>query len=149
MTSSFVKYQQPSELTPAIIACVEAWDYWPLKEFKDALATGNYTLFARICDGVCSGVLLVVNLGDAADVVYIYTEPRFRRQGLALQLLRECERTLKSDGLVQKLFLEVRPDNGGAQKLYESFQMQLIGTRKNYYKDGSDALVYRKVLQRS
>lgn len=46
----------------------------------------------------------------------------------------------------KNVILDVRKDNNRAINLYESFGFKLIHTRKNYYKDSCDALVYELKL---
>ena len=47
---------------------------------------------------------------------------------------------------IKKLFLEVSQSNICAQKFYDRFDFSTVGIRKNYYKDGSDALFKEKKL---
>jgi ribosomal protein S18 acetylase RimI-like enzyme len=80
--------------------------------------------------------------------MFLYTDAAYRRQGIALCLLQECEQQLRDKG-VEKIFLEVRSDNMAAQKLYESFDMKVLNRRVKYYEDGCDALIYVKDLRKS
>ena len=45
-----------------------------------------------------------------------------------------------------KLFLEVSHSNVIAEKFYNHFDFYTVGIRRNYYKDGSDALLKEKKL---
>ena len=56
-------------------------------------------------------------------------------------LIKECE---KSN--INKLFLEVSQTNSTAGKFYSRFNFSTVGIRRNYYKDGSDALLKRKKI---
>jgi ribosomal-protein-alanine N-acetyltransferase len=48
---------------------------------------------------------------------------------------------------IELVFLEVRPTNGDAVRLYESLGFRVIGRRKGYYFDtGEDALVMEATL---
>ena len=47
---------------------------------------------------------------------------------------------------INKLFLEVSHTNSTAEKFYSRFDFSTVGRRKNYYKDGSDALLKEKKL---
>ena len=47
---------------------------------------------------------------------------------------------------VHKLFLEVSHTNSTAEKFYSRFEFSTVGIRRNYYKDGSDALLKEKKL---
>ena len=56
-------------------------------------------------------------------------------------LIKQCERLN-----IKKLFLEVSHTNIAAEKFYDSFDFSTVGIRRNYYKDGSDALLKEKKL---
>ena len=47
---------------------------------------------------------------------------------------------------INKLFLEVSHTNITAEKFYSSFNFSTVGVRRNYYKDGSDALLKEKKI---
>lgn len=122
---------------------VSTWKYWSYADLKTAMQTKTYTLYFT-GDKDVQGALLTQTNVDSVDVIYIYTNPTHRRQGLALSLLKECERILREEGHIEKMFLEVRTDNVPAQKVYEVFGMKVINRRSKYYKDGCDALIYCK-----
>ena len=56
-------------------------------------------------------------------------------------VIKQCEK-LK----INKLFLEVSHTNIAADKFYSRFDFCTVGIRKNYYKDGSNALLKEKKL---
>ena len=56
-------------------------------------------------------------------------------------LIRECEKLN-----IKKLFLEVSQKNIIADNFYRKFDFLTVGIRKNYYKDGSNALLKEKKL---
>ena len=56
-------------------------------------------------------------------------------------LIKQCE-ILN----INKLLLEVSLSNTTAEKFYSRFDFLTVGIRKNYYKDGSDALLKEKNL---
>ena len=47
---------------------------------------------------------------------------------------------------INKLLLEVSQSNITAEKFYSRFDFSTVGIRKNYYKDGSNALLKEKIL---
>ena len=57
-------------------------------------------------------------------------------------LIEECKRLN-----INKLLLEVSHTNAIADKFYSRFDFSTVGIRRNYYKDGSDALLKEKKLQ--
>ena len=56
-------------------------------------------------------------------------------------LIKHCEKLN-----INKLFLEVSQRNVIAEKFYSRFNFSTVGIRKNYYKNGSDALLKEKKL---
>ena len=56
-------------------------------------------------------------------------------------LIRKCEELS-----LKKLLLEVSQNNVTAERFYAHFDFSTVGIRKNYYKDGSHALLKEKKL---
>lgn len=86
------------------------------------------------------GMTLMRIVGEDAELLYIHTTPSKRGQGLGKRLLRHVMHDLPIN--VAKIFLEVRPSNNAAQRLYTSLGFKMTGRRKKYYKDGEDALIF-------
>lgn len=137
-------YKHCEEIDDSLESLIQRWNYWNFEELCRSLKSGSYTLSAFEKENVCVGVLLTLQNVDTVDIIYLYTDLQFRREGIALKLLQDCEERLKKEKNVHSLFLEVRKDNVPAQKLYNSFGMSLVTERKKYYKDGCDALIFHK-----
>jgi ribosomal-protein-alanine N-acetyltransferase len=91
--------------------------------------------------GEIAGYLCLWEIGHEIHITNLAVHPRFRRRGVARALLGQTMEGARRGG-VELLFLEVRPTNGEALALYESFGFSVIGRRKGYYFDtGEDALV--------
>ena len=56
-------------------------------------------------------------------------------------LIKKCEKLN-----LNKILLEVSECNVTAERFYSSFDFSTVGIRKNYYKDGSHALLKEKKL---
>ena len=56
-------------------------------------------------------------------------------------LIKKCEKLN-----LKKILLEVSQSNVTAERFYSRFDFSTIGIRRNYYKDGSDALIKEKIL---
>ena len=54
-------------------------------------------------------------------------------------LIIECEKLN-----IKKLLLEVSETNSIAENFYSKFNFSTVGRRKNYYKDGTDAVLKEK-----
>jgi ribosomal-protein-alanine N-acetyltransferase len=66
-------------------------------------------------------------------VLRIGTDPKYQRQGIALQVLNKLHELLQLNQ-VESLLLEVRADNTAAIALYEQQAFNIIHKRKGYYK---------------
>jgi ribosomal-protein-alanine N-acetyltransferase len=79
---------------------------------------------------------------DASELLYVFTLPKYRGSGIGRQLMADLIRRLRDETQAKLLSLEVRPSNEAAIKVYEDFGFKHMSRRKNYYKNGDDALVY-------
>jgi ribosomal-protein-alanine N-acetyltransferase len=84
---------------------------------------------------------------DEMHILKIAVAHNWRRRGVASALLTNGFQIARDKGSRQA-FLEVRPSNLAARRLYESVGFNLIGNRPNYYpQSGEAALLYRKNLE--
>ena len=80
-------------------------------------------------------------------ILKIAVTPKKQRQGIASWLLRKSF-GLAAEKDTQLVFLDVRPSNVPAIKLYKKLGFQTVGIRPNYYSETKeDALVMRKRLK--
>ena len=97
--------------------------------------------FGKLLIGIC--VLQVVL--DEAQINYFAVNQKFRKKGFGSYLMRylikKCEKLN-----INRLFLEVSKRNVIAENFYSRFDFFTVGIRRNYYKDGSDALLKEKIL---
>lgn len=85
-------------------------------------------------------------VGDEAELIKLAVSPFHRRQGLGSLLLEAGMDELRARG-IQRLLLEVRASNQGAQALYRALGFHTIGIRKDYYQTPrEDAWVYLREL---
>lgn len=68
----------------------------------------------------------------AGRIVTLDILPEARRQGLASQLMRECEDRLRSAGC-GRVYLETAVNNQPAVRLYSSLGYNILRTLSNYY----------------
>ena len=76
------------------------------------------------------------------QIEFIGVHPSYRRIGLGGKVLCALLKKAKDLG-VHKALLEVKSTNTAAKSLYSANGFNLIGLRKKYYKDNSDALIFR------
>ena len=85
----------------------------------------------------------VVDQGELGNVA---VTAKWRGKGLGARLIAEVIRRAARRG-VREVFLEVRPSNLVARKLYERFGFAPVGRRRNYYQEPvEDALVLRRPI---
>ena len=96
---------------------------------------------ARVGAGEVIGYLCLWEVADELHITNVAVRPDTRRQGVARALLRSVMEDGRRRGF-KMVVLEVRPSNGHALSLYESFGFRVVGRRHGYYYDtGEDALV--------
>jgi [ribosomal protein S18]-alanine N-acetyltransferase len=95
--------------------------------------------------GPATGYACFRHAAGEAELLRVAVLPAARRQGLARRLIAEGLSILRAGG-VTECFLEVRPGNASALAVYHALGFHLAGRRERYYRDGSDALLYRLTL---
>ncbi len=123
---------------------------WPRQFFLSELSQPHSTtLVARhpaSAGGQIIGYIIFWILIDELHILNLAVHPSYRRRGIARRLLHEAMHRARVRGC-HTAWLEVRPSNLAARRLYESCGFRLLMTRKRYYDDtGEDALVLSREL---
>lgn len=120
---------------------------WTEKALAEDLDNELLTLLAAVGeDGTLLGYGEVRTVLDEGNLERIAVAPQFRRHGAAEALLRR----FLDDGREKLAFLtlEVRAGNVPAIGLYEKLGFEVVGRRRNYYREeGEDALLMTVVLR--
>jgi ribosomal-protein-alanine acetyltransferase len=88
-----------------------------------------------------AGFVVALCLGQEWEIENIVVDSALRRQGCAKLLLRELLGHASHEG-AERVLLEVRESNEAARAFYAQWGFQMIGRRKNYYRDPEeDALL--------
>lgn len=115
-------------------------DAWSRRLVEDGIAgrlpTVHY-LVARV-DGEVVGYCVVSVAADVAELQRIAVDPSRRRTGVATLLL---DAGVAASGDAERMLLEVREDNEGAQSFYEARGFSELDRRPRYYRDGAAAVV--------
>ena len=118
---------------------------WSRKQWESEFKKEGIKVIALMRFKLIIGICVFHVVLDEAQINYFVVDERFRKMGfgtfLMNNLIKRCE-NLK----VKKLLLEVSQTNLIASKFYSRFNFSTVGIRKNYYKDGSDALLKEKKL---
>ncbi len=121
---------------------------WTQRIFEDCLRVG-YRCHVGEVQGQFAGYAVMSTGAGEAHVLNLCVAEEFQRRGLAREMLSHL--LDEADQLeVHDVFLEVRPSNTGAIRLYESIGFNQVGLRKDYYptRDGrEDALIYAYSLR--
>ncbi len=115
---------------------------WTRGNFVDSLRARYECRTYRLGAELIGYFVLLIGPGEA-HLLNLSVAGAMQRRGHGAALLREVLRIARERGAV-RLFLEVRPSNVAARKLYESFGFRAVGVRGAYYPahDGrEDALV--------
>lgn len=149
MTSALPPGWQIVDMTEAhleAVRSVELASYpfpWSEGIFRDCIKSGYLCKLIEDASGaVCAYAVVTVAVGEC-HVLNICVANALRGRGVARELLRYIL-DLAGDFGAQEAFLEVRPSNPVAIRLYETLGFRQIGRRKNYYPaaDGrEDAIV--------
>lgn len=86
--------------------------------------------------GEVCGYVVVLGVGDVADLQRIAVADARRRRGVATALLGACDLSA-----YERVVLEVRADNESARAFYRRHGFAEISRRRGYYADGGDAVV--------
>ena len=117
---------------------------WSLGIFRDCVRVG-YTCRVLEIDFVLAGYgVLSIGAGES-HLLNLCVREEFRARGLGRRLLEELLDSAREQG-ARVCFLEVRPANTGAIRLYQAMGFQQIGVRRGYYQAENgreDALVMR------
>lgn len=120
---------------------------WTEQALTEDLDNELLTLLAAVGeDGTLLGYGEVRTVLDEGTLERIAVAPQFRRHGAAEALLRR----FLDDGREKLAFLtlEVRAGNVPAIGLYEKLGFEVVGRRRNYYREeGEDALLMTVVLR--
>ena len=91
------------------------------------------------------GMILARAAADESEILTLAVCPMQRRRGLASALLRAAMNRALTLGAVS-MFLEVAVTNDAARGLYKAHGFTEAGLRRNYYTDGTNALILRSTL---
>ena len=121
---------------------------WSKKQWANEFKKEGTRIFGLLLSNLVIGICVFHVVVDEAQINYFVINKQFRKKGfgsyLMSYLIKKCEKLN-----INKLFLEVSQKNVTAEKFYSRFDFSTVGIRRNYYKDGSDALLKEKKLQQN
>ena len=103
---------------------------------------------AAVDDDEVVGYAVTMLSADVADLQRIAVRPDRQRQGIARRLLEEVLDHAGGEG-AHRMLLEVSASNTAALAFYAAADFVEIDRRRRYYRDGTDAVVMRRSLERA
>jgi ribosomal-protein-alanine N-acetyltransferase len=104
---------------------------WTIGNFRDSLAAG-YSCWAVRSPGELIGYAVMLLAANEAHLLNLSIARPWQRLGYGKMML-EHVLCVARDSRAQAIFLEVRPSNPAAQRLYERHGFTQVGVRKEYY----------------
>ena len=118
---------------------------WSKKQWTNEFKKEGTKIFGLLKANFLIGICVLQFVLDEAHINYFVINNKYRKQGFGSYfmsyLIKKCKKLN-----IYKLLLEVSHNNIKAEKFYNRFDFYTVGTRKNYYKDGSNALLKEKKL---
>ena len=118
---------------------------WSKRQWNREFKKDGIKVFGLLLSNFVIGICVFHVVLDEAQINFFAVNKKYRKQGfgsnLMNYLIKRCEELS-----IKKLFLEVSQSNIPAERFYSRFDFSTVGIRKNYYKDGSDAVLKEKKL---
>lgn len=120
---------------------------WSTGIFRDCLRVGYLCRVVEVSGLVIGHGIESLGAGEA-HILNVCIRPEFRCRGVGRRLLTYLLERARTAGM-QHAFLEVRPSNTAAIRLYQSMGFEQVGLRRGYYQapqGREDAAVLRLSL---
>jgi len=138
------------ELDIPVIAAVEKAAYqfpWSEGIFRDCLRVGYVCRVMDVMGDVGGYGIMSMGAGEA-HILNVCVRDEYRSRGFARKMMLYLLDRARAAGM-SEAFLEVRPSNVGAARLYHSLGFEQVGVRRGYYQAAvgrEDAAVLRRML---
>jgi ribosomal-protein-alanine N-acetyltransferase len=122
---------------------------WQLSSFKGEIEnrpiSNPYVIIYRPLEKII-GYIIYWHIKNEVQISNIAISPDYRQLGVGEGVLRKVLLEIRLKG-AEFVFLEVRPSNLAARRLYEKLGFTILGLRMGYYRNPSeDAIVMGKGL---
>ena len=118
---------------------------WSKKQWANEFKKDGTKIFGLLIKNLVIGICVFQIVLDEAQINYFVVNQQFREKGFGSYFMSYLIKKFKKLNL-KKLLLEVSQSNVTAERFYSRFDFSTVGIRKNYYKDGSHALLKEKKL---
>ena len=118
---------------------------WSKKQWYEELKKDGIKVIGILLSDLVIGICVFQVILDEAQINFFVIDQKYRKKGFGSYLMSYLIKKCKKLNL-KKLLLEVSQSNVTAERFYSRFDFYTVGIRKNYYKDGSHALLKEKKL---
>jgi len=138
------------ELDVPVVVAIERASYqfpWSEGIFRDCLRVGYVCRVIELASDLAGYGIMSVGAGEA-HVLNVCIRDEYRCRGLARKILLYLLDRARIAGMYEA-FLEVRPSNTAAARLYHALGFEQVGVRRGYYQatvGREDAAVLRRIL---
>ena len=116
---------------------------WTRESYEEVMALDSVVVSIARFGPEIAGYILTQRIGEEMELHTFAVKPSFRKMGVGQKLLEYMISDGKASG-VTMIFLQVRPSNDEALKLYKKFGFITVGLRSGYYQDNNeDAFIMR------
>jgi [ribosomal protein S18]-alanine N-acetyltransferase len=150
MEPARVDIRPMNEFDIPVIAAVEKSAYqfpWSEGIFRDCLRVGYVCRVIDVAGDLGGYGIMSVGAGEA-HILNVCIRDEYRSRGFARKVMQYLLERARGAGM-SEAFLEVRPSNVAAARLYHSLGFEQVGIRRGYYQatvGREDAAVLRRVL---
>jgi [ribosomal protein S18]-alanine N-acetyltransferase len=104
---------------------------WTFGNFRDSLYSG-YICTGVWCESRLVGYTIIMPALEEAHLLNIAVDSAWQGQGIGTRVLTDLIERAKAT-TCEVIYLEVRPSNIAALRLYERFNFKQLGLRRDYY----------------
>ena len=129
-----LEYRPLAERDLATVAAIEAGVYvfpWTIGNFRDSLLSG-YECIGCWTGRELIGYAIVMTALEEAHLLNLAVTGCWQQRGIGAQFLQHLIDSVRKQRL-EMLYLEVRPSNVAARRMYERFGFRQLGLRRDYY----------------
>jgi [ribosomal protein S18]-alanine N-acetyltransferase len=148
--STAVEIRNMTAADVATVVAIERASYsvpWSEVTFRGLLRREDADTVVATLGNAVIGYAVLWSVLDQAELGNVAVSSAARCGGVGERLVREMIARAAARG-VREVFLEVRPSNHVARRLYERLGFLQVGRRRNYYQQPvEDALVLRRPVR--
>jgi ribosomal-protein-alanine N-acetyltransferase len=128
-----LRKMDPGDLPEIMVIETANYEFpWSEDIFKDCLRTMTYTNWVlEAADDTIIGYCIISIAACEAHIMNVSVSPNYQHQGAGRKMLEHMIEYARSRA--ECIFLEVRPSNPRAMKMYKRLGFNEIGIRKAYY----------------